>query len=67
MKTFQDLYPYSYLHMDYINYMDSKRLKVKITVSVQLQRAINDTRRWIRVLFSKTIGHLIFFINVYAL
>ncbi len=38
--------------------MDSKRLKVNITVSVQLQRAINDTRRWIRVLSSETIGHL---------
>ncbi len=38
--------------------MDSKRLKVKITVSVQLQRAINDIRRWIRVLSSETIGHL---------
>ncbi len=33
MKTLQDLYP------------DSKRLKVKITDSVQLQRAINYTRR----------------------
>ncbi len=31
----------------YLAPMDSKRLKVKITVSVQLQRAINDTRRWI--------------------
>ncbi len=38
--------------------MDSKRLKVKITVSRQLQRAINDTRRWIRVLSSETISHL---------
>ncbi len=35
--------------------MDSKWLKVKITVSVQLQRAINNTRWWIRVLSSKTI------------
>ncbi len=32
--------------------------KVKITVSVQLQSAINNTRRWIRVLSSETIGHL---------
>ncbi len=30
--------------------MDPKWLKVKITVSVQLQRAINDTRQWISVL-----------------
>ncbi len=52
--------------------MDSKRLKAKITVSVQLQRAINDTRRWIRVLSSETISHLkksnkcIWFINTNA-
>ncbi len=49
--------------------MDSKRLKVKMTVSVQLQRAIKDTRRWIRVLSSETIGHLnkcICFINTKA-
>ncbi len=38
--------------------MDSKRLNVIITVSVQLQRAVKDTRRWIRVLSSETIGHL---------
>jgi len=36
--------------------MASKRLKVKITVSVQLQRALNDTRRGIRVLSSEMIG-----------
>ncbi len=48
MTTLQDLYPYSVL----------QRLKVKITVSVQLQRAINDTRRWIRVLSRETIAHL---------
>ncbi len=47
--------------------MDSKRLKVKMTVSVQLQRTINDTRQWIRVLSGKTIGHLKNKINVYAL
>ncbi len=51
--------------------MDSKWLKVKITVSVQLQRAINDTRRWIRVLSREMIGHLkkkkiICFINTNA-
>ncbi|ROJ25458.1 Leucine-rich repeat and fibronectin type III domain-containing protein 1 [Anabarilius grahami] len=33
------------------------RLKVKMTVSVELQRALNDPRRGIRVLSSKTIGH----------
>ncbi len=38
--------------------MESKWLKVKITVVLQLQRAINDTKRRIRVLSSKTIGHL---------
>ncbi len=38
--------------------MDSKQLKVKMTVSVLLQRAINDTRRWIRALSSETISHL---------
>ncbi len=38
--------------------MDSKRLKVKIIVSMQLQRTINDTRRWISVLSSETICHL---------
>ncbi len=37
--------------------MDSKRLKVKMTVSAQLQRAIHDTSRWIRILSSGTIGH----------
>ncbi len=37
--------------------MDSKRLNVKITVSVQLQKAINHTRGQIRVLSSETIGH----------
>ncbi len=42
MKTLQDLYP------------DSKRLKVKITDSVQLQRAINYTRRRKIVLSSET-------------
>ncbi len=38
--------------------MDSKWFKVKMTVLEQLQRAINDTRWWIRVLSSETIGHL---------
>ncbi len=52
MKTIQELYPYSELQWT------PNGLKVKITVSVQLQRAINDTRRWIRVLSSETIGHL---------
>ncbi len=28
-----------------VSFNDSKRLKVKMTVSVQLQRTINDTRR----------------------
>ncbi|ROL42886.1 hypothetical protein DPX16_10942 [Anabarilius grahami] len=39
--------------------MDPKRLKVKITVSVQLQRALNDTGRGIRVLSSEMIGHFL--------
>jgi len=30
--------------------MGTKRFKVQMSVSVQLQRALNDTRRWIRVL-----------------
>ncbi|ROL50352.1 CREB-binding protein [Anabarilius grahami] len=37
--------------------MEPKRLKVKMLVSVQLQRALNDTRRGIRVLSRETIGH----------
>ncbi len=38
--------------------MDFKRLKVKIAVSVQLQRAIHETKPRIRVLSSETIGRL---------
>jgi len=48
MKTLQD-----FLHlMDFIG-----NQMVQMRVSVQLQRALNDTRWWIRVLSSKTIGH----------
>ncbi|ROI69460.1 Eukaryotic translation initiation factor 2 subunit 2 [Anabarilius grahami] len=45
----------------FVNFTDicKLRLKVKITVSVQLQRALNDTRRGIRVLSSETIGHFL--------
>ncbi len=32
-------------------------LMVKFTVSLQLQMAITDTRRWIRVLSSEPISH----------
>ncbi len=38
--------------------MDSKRLKVKNALSMQIQKAINDIRWWIRVLSNQTIGHL---------
>ncbi len=37
--------------------MDSKWLNVKITVSVQLQGAINNIRRWIQVLSSETTNY----------
>ncbi len=56
MKTLQDLYPNSELQWT------SNWLKVKITVSVQLQRAINDTRQWIGVLSSETIGQFYYFL-----
>jgi len=40
--------------------MGTKQFKIQKTVSVQtVQRALNDTRRWIRVLSNETISHLI--------
>ncbi len=51
MKTFQEFSSYTELQWT----PNGWRSKL---VSVQLQRAINDTRKWIRVLSSKTIGHL---------
>jgi len=44
MKTFQDFSPYNAL------LWEPNGFKVQMRVSVQLQRALNDTRRWIRVL-----------------
>jgi len=46
--------------------MDFNSLKVQMRVSVQLKRALNDTRRWIRVLSSETIGNLKSFISTNA-
>jgi len=43
MKTLQD-----FLHI--IDWMGTKLFKVQMKVSLKLQRALNDTRRWIRVL-----------------
>ncbi len=53
MKKFQDLYPYNVLQT------------VKMTVSVQLQRAINQTMN--KGLSSQTIGHHLNKYNKYTL
>ncbi len=49
MKTFQDFYPHS-------NFPNGWRSKLQFQCI--FKGTINDTRRWIRVLYSETIGHL---------
>jgi len=52
MKTFQDFSPYNGLQWG------PNGSRSKWEFQMQLQRALNDTRRWIRILSSETIAHL---------
>jgi len=55
MKTFQDFSPYNALHW----VSNDSRSKWEFQRNLPtVQRALNDSRRWIRVLSSETIAHL---------
>jgi len=56
MKTFQDFSPYNALQWG----PNGSRFKWQFQCKLQtVQRALNDTRWWIRVLSSEPIAHLI--------